>query len=103
MRGLTRLMSSLLYGLTGRPRHLRQGGHVLPSMARYPCPGLVRSGVEILGVIEKAVTKPVSSLTSAQQRRIGQIPLFPALTSARLISDKREVGSSSLPRPISES
>ena len=36
----------------------------------------------------------------AHQRRIGQIHLIPAPTSARLISDKREVGSSSLPRPI---
>jgi len=43
--------------------------------------------------------KPVTALASAHERRIGQIPLFPALTSARLISDKREVGSSSLPRP----
>jgi hypothetical protein len=40
------------------------------------------------------------ALASAHERRIGENPLFPALTSARLISDKREVGSSSLPRPI---
>ncbi len=47
----------------------------------------------------KAVAQPVSSLASAHQRRIGQNPLIPAPTSARLISDKREVGSSNLPRP----
>ncbi len=40
------------------------------------------------------------ALASAHQRVIGEIPLISAPTSARLISDKREVGSSSLPRPI---
>ena len=33
-------------------------------------------------VLEKAVAKPVSSLASAHQRRFGENPLIPALTSA---------------------
>ena len=39
------------------------------------------------------------ALASAHERRIAENPLIPAPTSARLIFEKREVGSSNLSRP----